>query len=240
MDGFHYYNLFETKGVEYLLTIVFFLLLIPYWLLLNRKRTVPVKADAGMSLIENLFRIPQGLYFSLNHTWVQLMQSGDRRIGIDDLLAKMTGNVEVQLAKHAGEWVNKGDLLAELIQNDKKLQVFAPISGTVAGMNPILNTNPSMVTQQPYERGWLYEVKSDQLKNEATDLLSSEAARIWFTDELSRLKEFFALVSNTNRMQNVPIVLQDGGELKNNLLSEMPAMVWDDFQQAFLNMPHEN
>ncbi len=240
MDGFHYYNLFETKGIEYILTIVFFLLLIPYWMLLNRKLKVPDTVTAGMSMIENLFRIPQGLYYSLNHTWVQLMQGGERRIGIDDLLTKMTGNVDVEFMKQAGEQVRKGEVLAQIGRQDKKLKVFAPISGTVSGINPVLVEKPKLVPGQAFDAGWLYEVKPDNWTKDAKAMLSSDAAQLWFTNELSRLKEFFALVSSSNKMQNVPIVLQDGGELKGELLAEMPQVVWEDFQKAFASMAHEN
>lgn len=240
MDGFHYYNLFETKGIEYVLTIVFFILLIPYWLLLNRKLKAPQTVSEGMSLIENLFRIPQGLYYSLNHTWIQLMQSGERRIGLDDLLTKMTGNVEVEFVKHAGESVKKGEVLAMVGRQGKRLAVFAPISGTVSAINPVLVENPVLASQQAFDAAWLYEVKPDDWAGDVKALLSSDAARMWFTNELSRLKEFFALVSNTNKMQHVPLILQDGGELKGELLAEMPPVVWEDFQKAFASMPHEN
>jgi len=37
MEPFTYYNLFETKGIEYIATIIFFVLLIPFWLILNKK-----------------------------------------------------------------------------------------------------------------------------------------------------------------------------------------------------------
>ncbi len=37
MDGFTYINIFETKGIEYLAIIAFLVMLIPFWLLLNRK-----------------------------------------------------------------------------------------------------------------------------------------------------------------------------------------------------------
>lgn len=35
MDAFNYINLFETYGIEYLLTVAFLLVLIPFWKILN-------------------------------------------------------------------------------------------------------------------------------------------------------------------------------------------------------------
>jgi glycine cleavage system H protein len=37
MDGFSYTNIFETKGIEYLMIIAFMLILVPFWITLNRK-----------------------------------------------------------------------------------------------------------------------------------------------------------------------------------------------------------
>ena len=43
MDGFSYYNIFDTKGIEYLVVIAFLLLLIPFWLALNKQ--VKIKTE---------------------------------------------------------------------------------------------------------------------------------------------------------------------------------------------------
>ncbi len=32
MEGFTYTNIFETKGIEYIIIICFFLILIPFWI----------------------------------------------------------------------------------------------------------------------------------------------------------------------------------------------------------------
>ena len=37
MDGFTYHNIFDTKGIEYLVIIAFFAILIPFWMLLNKQ-----------------------------------------------------------------------------------------------------------------------------------------------------------------------------------------------------------
>jgi len=37
MDGFFYNNIFETKGIEYLIIITFLVLIIPFWLKINKK-----------------------------------------------------------------------------------------------------------------------------------------------------------------------------------------------------------
>ncbi|MCF8334719.1 MAG: hypothetical protein K9I47_11270, partial [Bacteroidales bacterium] len=136
MDGFHYYDLFETKGIEYLITIVFFLLLIPFWKILNGKVPVAAKARsmAGARLYDRL-KIPQGIFYNLNHTWAFLEKTGNARVGLDEFLLHIAGPLEIKNLTTSGQKIQKGDILAELHHDGKQLKVHSPISGKVMGQN---------------------------------------------------------------------------------------------------------
>ncbi len=70
MEGFTYSNLFDTKGIEYLVVIAFLLLLIPFWLILNRQgRMVSRIRNVAGVLSATLMKIPQGIFYNKNHTW---------------------------------------------------------------------------------------------------------------------------------------------------------------------------
>ena len=94
MNDFNYYNIFETKGIEYVLTIVFFAILIPFWLVLNRQLKIKEAITSLGVLTANILRVPKGLFFSRNHTWAHLEKSGLAKIGIDDLLQHLTGEIK--------------------------------------------------------------------------------------------------------------------------------------------------
>ncbi|MBU1370187.1 MAG: hypothetical protein KJ578_04240 [Bacteroidetes bacterium] len=239
MDGFHYYNLFETKGAEYLLTIVFFLLLIPFWIVLNRKVSAPVRVSQRASIFDNLLGIPQEIYLAMNHTWVQLMQPTKVRIGLNDLIVNMVGENQLNFFRQNGELVNKGDLLAQIGDNEKKLQIFAPVSGIISGLNPRLQDQKMIVGEVPYESNWMVDINPKNWQDEARELLSGEAAKNWLSLELGRMRDFFS-GQFSDKLQNQPVILQDGGEISPEILSEMPAAIWNDFQQAFLSIPSEN
>jgi glycine cleavage system H protein len=42
--------------------------------------------------------------------------------------------------------------------------LISPVSGTVSAVNPNLEEHPSVINEDPYNEGWLVEVR---LKNEA-------------------------------------------------------------------------
>ncbi len=51
--------------------------------------------------------------------------------------------------------------------------------------------------------------------------------------ELIRFKDF--IINSSNNFIENKIVLQDGGELCDNILSDMPDEVWNNFQKNFLD-----
>ena len=95
MDGFTYNNIFEMKGIEYLAIAIFFAILIPFWIILNKevKTKQKVQRDLG-NLTPYSLKIPQGLFFSRLHTWAHLEKSGLAKVGLDDLLVHITGEVK--------------------------------------------------------------------------------------------------------------------------------------------------
>ncbi|MDY0077329.1 MAG: hypothetical protein RBR87_08645 [Bacteroidales bacterium] len=239
MSEFHYYNLFETKGAEYLLTIVFFLLLVPFWIMLNRKVSTPNLVSKPASILDNLLSIPQEILLSMNNTWVQILHPTKVRVGLNDLIINMIGENQLKFFKQNGDYVNKGDLIAQIGDADKMLNILAPVSGTISGLNPKLQHQKMIVSQVPYGSNWMVDINPKNWQVEAQGLMSGETAKNWLSQELGRMRDFFVgrLAITT---YNQHIILQDGGEINPDLLREMPATIWNDFQQAFLSMPSEN
>lgn len=236
MDGFSYINIFETKGIEYLAIIAFLLLLIPFWTLLNKKAKISaqIRKVAG-NLSDNISKLPQGLFFSRNHTWTYLEKSGAAKVGLDNLLTHITGEVKLQFLKGPDDIINKGESLAEINQNGKFLRIISPVSGKVLQTNALLDESPDILHDDPYGKGWLCQIKPEKWVEETTTYFLAEEAIKWSKNELERIKDFLASSSVKYSPAPSMIILQEGGELSGNVLSEMPGEVWQDFQNEFLN-----
>lgn len=236
MDQFTYTNIFATKGIEYLAIITFFAILVPFWMILNKKSTFTKKLQKALGVLTaNALSIPQGLFYSKNHTWAHLEKSGIAKVGLDELLLHITGDVTLRNLKNPGDFVNKGDLLAEIDQKDKQLRIYSPVSGKIVHSNSSLSENPEMLMEDPYESGWIYKIKPSSWISDTKSCYLAEEATKWSQLELERFKDFLA--ESVKKHSPVPsmLVLQDGGELRDNILSEMPNEVWQDFQKSFLN-----
>ncbi len=237
MDGFSYNNIFETKGIEYLIIITFLLMIIPFWLLINKQVSIKgqIRYAVG-NLSEGILKIPLGLLFSKNHTWAHLLKSGIAEVGIDDFLLHITGEVRFANLKDPGSVIRKGELLADIDNNGKMLRVYSPISGTVTATNALLSVKPSSINEDPYEEGWIYKIKPSEWIRETDTCYMANEALEWTRVELLRFRDFVAGSVAKYTPDTSMVILQDGGEMCDRPLAGLPDAIWKDFQKSFLDI----
>jgi glycine cleavage system H protein len=236
MDVFSYNNIFETKGIEYLVVIAFLALLVPFWLILNKKVKITRQLRKGSGILTaGTLKIPQGILYNRSHTWTHLEMSGIARVGLDDLLLHITGAVVFSQLKMPGESLKKGDLMAEIEHQGKTLRIYSPVSGEILAMNDLLTDNPEQLSEDPYLKGWMYKVKPTRWMAETNSCYMAEDATNWLGKELERFKDFLSGSAGRFSPEAAGLVLQDGGELTDHTLSDLPVEVWQSFQEDFLN-----
>ncbi len=215
MEGFSYHNIFETKGIEYLIIIGFLIMIIPFWILINKEVSIKTRIrNAIGSLSEGILKIPLGLFFSKNHTWAHLEKSGVAEVGIDDFLLHITGEVKFTGSQGAGQlYTARENCWQELIMNGKVLQVYSPISGKVTDTNRLLTSAPAVVNEDPYEKGWIYKIEPSKWIEETDTYLMANEALEWTRMEFSRFKDFIAGSVKKYSPEAAMLILQDGGEL---------------------------
>ena len=238
MDGFSYVDIFATKGVEYLVVIAFLALLVPFWLVLNKKAKITLQIRKAYDALSfKMVKIPQGLFYGKNHTWMYLEKSGVAKIGADDLLMHLTGEVRCSFPKNPGELIRRGDLITTLNQDGKVLRLLSPVSGKVTEVNTALTRNPALLNNDPYGNGWIYKVKPSDWISEAKSCYFAEVATAWSAKDLERIKDFLAVAGRNYYPDSSAVILQDGGELRDHTLSTLSAPVWKAFEQEFLDLP---
>ena len=237
MESFNRVDIFDTKGIEYLFVIGYLLCLIIFWNLATRHEIIIKQIKKVISTLSaGILRIPQGLFYNRYHTWTHLDDSGVASVGLDDFLQHITGEVRFTQLRNPGEMINKGDLLTQIDQDGKHLKIFSPISGKILASNATLNENPGIFNEDPYKKGWIYKIKPSHWRKETNSYFLAEEATNWSVKELDRFKDFLTGGPLRNYSSEPSmILLQDGGEIRDNILSELPNEVWTDFQEEFLN-----
>ena len=236
MEGFTYHNIFDTKGIEYIFVILFLATLIPFWLILNRRsKKIKLLTELFALSIDSL-RIPMGVFFSKNHTWMHLNKNGLARVGLDDLLMHATGLVSINYIAEPGAIVSKGDPLAEIHHKANKLQIVSPVSGEIKKLNKNLLIHPENMNNKPFSEGWIIELKPGNWQKEIGACMLGDSAGKWMKQEIDRLKDFVLSRATSQGPEPAPVILQDGGELMDYPLQKLPDNCWCDFQENFLSI----
>jgi glycine cleavage system H lipoate-binding protein len=184
---------------------------------------------------EETIMIPKGMYYDKTHTWAFMEKNGLVKIGIDDFLLHITGSFTRIKMKNHGDKIVKGEALFSIIQNGKQLTINAPISGNIRSINDQLNEDASLISTSNFNEGWIYAIEPTNWVREIQFLFIAENYKEWLKNEFLRLKDFFANIRLANNAEYTTIILQDGGELKDNILAELGPEVWEDFQSKFIN-----
>jgi len=201
----------------------------------KQERVTPDFDIQAESFGEDSVVLPQGLYFDKSHTWAFMEKDGNISIGIDDFLQHITGSITRVDMKNPGEKIKKGDLLFSIIQSGKQLSLYSPVSGTIKKHNETLIANASYMNSSPYYEGWVYMIEPTNWNKEIQFMDMAQKYKRWISTEFSRVKDFLAAMLKPESIEYSHVVMQDGGMLKDGVLSDFGPEVWEDFQTNFLD-----
>jgi hypothetical protein len=91
------------------------------------------------------------------------------------------------------------------------------------------------MNSSPFTDGWVYLIEPKNWLREIQFLSMGENYQEWLQAEFTRLKDFFAASVRSNTAVYAHIILQDGGELTDNVLADLEPEVWEDFQTKFID-----
>jgi glycine cleavage system H lipoate-binding protein/ABC-type phosphate transport system substrate-binding protein len=191
--------------------------------------------ETGSVFNENSVIVPNGVYFDKTHTWAFMDQNGVIKVGVDDFLQKIAGPFTRIKMKSPGKKVKKGEQIMSVIQNGKQLNLYSPVSGTIIEQNKTLETDSSKVNSSPYTEGWIYKIEPSNWLRENQLLFMAEKQKQFIKNEFSRLKDFLSVALQADKENYALVVLQDGGELRDGVLSNLGPEVWEDFQTNFID-----
>jgi glycine cleavage system H protein len=177
---------------------------------------------------------PAGLFYGQGHTWLKLQDDGTLRVGIDDFLNHAMGSVDDLEFLSDGSEVKRGEPIARLKQDDVSVWVRSPVSGQLKTSHR--NVDPTQLQHDPYGRGWLVELTSDNPAQDMSLMRIGRRVKDWFRDEALRYGRFLTSLQPATAIPT----MQDGGELVKNRLTAMGPQSAAEFDYAFLRYAKEN
>ena len=222
MEGYEYVDIFATKGIEYIVAIIFLLMLIWFWRWINRPSAVVASQDKNLknrvSLVD-WFRLADNYYYHQGHSWVNPDQDGLARIGIDDFAQKLMGRPSEIKMPAVGTRLQQGEKGMQIKIGDKNIDFLSPVDGQVVAVNDKVLQTPELINQDPYEQGWLFKVRSSTLNRNLKNLLKGRIARTWIEETVNTL--------STKISGNYGVVLQDGGMITTGFIKEIAPENWE-------------
>jgi glycine cleavage system H protein len=167
----------------------------------------------------NGLRLATDIALHPSHSWARILPSGVA-VGADDLMQFVLGPVETVELPSVGSRVEQGQRLFSLQRGDRRLDVRAPVSGTVVARNESLLQTPGMVNEQPFTGGWAVRMRGEHVRSDRQHLVQGGEAKGWFRHEIDRL-----LTTVLSKDQVAP-ALPDGGELMGDLYRQIDDDEW--------------
>jgi glycine cleavage system H protein len=115
---------------------------------------------------------PSDLKYTKDHEWIRIV--GDTaEIGITDYAQQQLGDVVFVELPEVGRTLGAGDPFGSIESVKAVSELFAPMSGDVVEVNPVLRDHPDSVNKEPHST-WIVKVRLSS-PSEAGSLLDTEA-----------------------------------------------------------------
>ena len=116
---------------------------------------------------------PENLRYTKDHEWVSL-ESDIATIGITDFAQHELGDIVYVEIETKGRSLSAETVFGTVEAVKTVSDLFLPVSGTITEINPILESEPEKVNNDPYGDGWMIKMKVDN-PGDVTKLMDAEA-----------------------------------------------------------------
>ncbi len=131
------------------------------------------------------YNMPDELYYEPNHYWVR--QEGELLVmGMDDFACKLAGQIVFVQLPDEGKALTQGKKFASVESGKWLGKVYAPVNGEIAAVNEELETNPALVNEDCYGKGWMYKIKPADASQLQALLHGAEAVQKWLSEEIAK------------------------------------------------------
>ncbi len=127
-----------------------------------------------LSIDKFIFRIADDRYYTDDGLWVK-PENNAVRIGASDYLQQRSGDVAFAEVKPVGAVLAAGDEFAAIETIKVNISLVSPVAGTVLLVNPILESSPEAINQDPYGAGWLVVIKTEEMESSINRLFDPQA-----------------------------------------------------------------
>jgi glycine cleavage system H lipoate-binding protein len=172
------------------------------------------------------FDVPMGYYFHNGHAWARIESGGYIRVGLDDFALKVLGEADALDLPLIGKELDQSKAGWGLKRKDNLADVLSPIDGVIMEVNSKVRENPKLANNEPYGDGWLFMVRTPDIKGTMKQLMVDQDSLSWIGTEVNHLESMIEEVAGP--------LAADGGYLADDIYGNLPDLGWKNLTQKFL------
>ena len=115
----------------------------------------------------------KNLKFLDSHEWAR-DDDGVVTVGISNHAQELLGDIVYVELPQIGSSVSQKDGVAIVESVKAASDVYSPLTGEIVEINDKLSDNPEIINSSPYEDGWFFKVKPQNI-DELEEMLDSDA-----------------------------------------------------------------
>lgn len=172
------------------------------------------------------FDVPMGYYFHNGHAWARIESGGNIRVGLDDFSLKLLGKADAFDLPLMGKELDQGKVGWGLKRKENNADVLSPIDGVILEVNSKVRENPQLANRQPYSDGWLFMVRTPDVRATMNKLMTDQNSLAWINEEVDHLESMIEEVAGP--------LAADGGHLADDIYGNLPDLGWNNLTKKFL------
>lgn len=115
---------------------------------------------------------PEEFLYSESHEYISV-EGKVATVGVTDYAAEQLGDIVYVELPEVGAIYTVGDSFGVIESVKSVSDLYAPLTGKVLEVNEALQDHPEIVTESPYERGWIVKFEIDD-PSELENLMKAE------------------------------------------------------------------
>ena len=118
--------------------------------------------------------IPHELKYTTSHEWLRDNGDGTVTVGITDHAQELLGDIVFVELPEVDTTFDSEEAVGVVESVKAASDFLTPLSGTVTAVNEALDDEPEQVNSDPYNDGWIYTLKPDDM-GELAELMDADA-----------------------------------------------------------------
>ena len=145
---------------------------------------------------------------------------------MDDFSLKLLGRADGFDLPLMGKELDQGVPGWGLKRSEHTADVLSPVGGVIMEVNAKVREVPELANQDPYGNGWLFLLRTPEVKKSMKSLMAETESTDWMHSEISTLESMIETVAGP--------LTADGGYLTDDIYGALPALGWNDLTKTFL------